>query len=480
MNDQLITTLLGKLDERALTHDGYSARYAGTGPLTYLSPEARKQLGGRLDRVSVNLARVVVDTLAERLRVTGFTGTGHDDVLWKHWLAQDMDQESRVLHREALILGAGYVIVWANPDGTPSVSVESATQVAVIRDPGTRRVTAAIKRWNTPTGTEATIFEPHQITRLHSDAPGATTTGFRVVSVLTNPLGWVPVVRFANTVRLADDGVSEMNDVAPLADALTKLTTDMLTASEFAARPRRWATGLELAERDILDENGNPTGDVETVSPIGEGDRLMVNEQAEGKFGQLPGSDLGGYDAAIKVLTRQIAAVTGLPDHLLGIGGDNPASADAIRASEAALTARAEARQGIFGRQWEHVARLMVAVAHGADPDRVPAAIQWADPTTRSVAQEADAVVKLHAAGILPTRYALTRLGYTTAELAEIEQARQDERIANATADVTARAELATKLQADQGLSTTAALAAAGLFAAANENRTDETGRNAS
>lgn len=421
----------------------------------------------------------MVDTLAERLRVTGFTGTGHDDTLWRHWLAQDMDQESRLLHREALILGAGYVIVWAGQDGTPSVSVESATQVAVIRDPGTRRVTAAVKRWNTPTGTQATIFERDRITRLASDAPGATTTGFRTTAVLPNPLGWVPVVRFANTVRLADEGVSEMADVAPLADALTKLTTDMLTASEFTARPRRWATGLELTESDVIDEEtGQPTGEVETVSPIPEGDRLMINESPEGKFGQLSGSDLGGYDSAIKVLTRQIAAVTGLPDHLLGIGGDNPTSADAIRASEAALTARAEARQGIFGRQWEHVARLMVAVATGADPDRVPAAVQWADPTTRSVAQEADAVVKLHAAGILPTRYALTRLGYTTAELAEIETARQDERVATATADVTAAPTSPPNCRPPKGLSTTAALAAAGLFAAANENRTDNAGRN--
>ena len=36
--------------------------------------------------------------------------------------------------------------------------------------------------------------------------------------------------------------------------------------------------------------------------------------------------------------------------HYVGVFTDNPASADALRAAEASLTARAEARQATFGR----------------------------------------------------------------------------------------------------------------------------------
>ena len=52
---------------------------------------------------------------------------------------------------------------------------------------------------------------------------------------------------------------------------------------------------------------------------------------------------------------------------------------------------------------------------------------QWADAATRSVAQEADAVTKLFAAGLLPASFALGKLGYTDDQIAEIRTARRAE-----------------------------------------------------
>ena len=66
----------------------------------------------------------------------------------------------------------------------------------------------------------------------------------------------------------------------------------------------------------------------------------------------------------------------------------------------------------------------MVAARTGADPESVDVAVTWADAATRSVAQEADAVVKLHAAGLLPADYALARLGYTDDQIIEVRRAR--------------------------------------------------------
>ena len=147
---------------------------------------------------------------------------------------------------------------------------------------------------------------------------------------------------------------------------------------------------------------------------------MMLSEDPAAKFGQLDAGDLAGYQGAVSVLQAQLSAVSGLPPHYLGVHGDQPASADALRASEASLTARAEARQRTFGRSWEQVARLMAAVRSGQDPATVRARVSWADPATRSVAQEADAAVKLVQAGVLPREYALRKLGYSDAEIAEI------------------------------------------------------------
>src|SRR5699024_4697816 len=88
-------------------------------------------------------------------------------------------------------------------------------------------------------------------------------------------------------------------------------------------------------------------------------------------------------------------------------------------------TARAESRQAQFGRSWEWVARLLIAVRTGLDPRVIEAHVNWADAATRSVAQEADAVVKLVQAGILPPSIALERLGYAQDEIMRIREAKR-------------------------------------------------------
>ena len=131
-------------------------------------------------------------------------------------------------------------------------------------------------------------------------------------------------------------------------------------------------------------------------------------------------------------------AVSTLPAHYVGVFTDNPASADALRAAEASLTARAEARQATFGRCWEQVAKLMIAVRDGRDPEHLEVRVQWADAATRSVAQEADAVVKLYLAGLLPASAALAKLGYSEDQIAEIRTTRRGEALDTAGLDLRA------------------------------------------
>ncbi|MDZ4235816.1 MAG: phage portal protein, partial [Dietzia sp.] len=191
------------------------------------------------------------------------------------------------------------------------------------------------------------------------------------------------------------------------------------------------ATGIELAEQPVLDELGNPVLDAEgqpvtvEVNPIPEGSRMAVSESEQTKFGQLQAADLAGYEASVRVLLGQIQAVSTLPSAYLGVMTDQPPSADALRASESSLVARAEARQQTFGRAWEQVAKLMIAVRDGRDPNLIDdIRVHWADAATRSVAQEADAVVKLYQAGLLPAAYALGKLGYSDDEIAKVNSAR--------------------------------------------------------
>lgn len=317
------------------------------------------------------------------------------------------------------------------------MTVESAEQVAVIRDPATRVVTAAVKRYRTKTETHAFVYLPDEVQHWMAKTPGAATAGFDLIEIIPNPLGVVPVVPLTNSDRLLDeDGRSEIEDLKSLCDGLCKTLADLAVAQEFTARPRRWATGIELVERPKVDDNGNPVTDddgepvMETVNPIPEGNRAMVSENAQAHFGQLEGASLSGYEAAVRIWLGQIMAVSALPAHMIGILHDQPSSADAIRSSEASLTARAEARQQIFGKSWEQVARLIVAVRDGVDPAEVSMSVQWADPSTRSEAQAADGAVKLYQAGILSRTAVLAKLGYSDdAIAAELTNTRRDAQI---------------------------------------------------
>ena len=428
----LLLQLLQRLNEPAARYADLDRYYTGNQPLAFLSPEAKVALGNRFGLMASNIPRLAVTALAERLRITGFTG---DAGLWADWLRCDMDQLSGVAHREALLLGDSFVLVWTRPDGRPNVTVESAKQVAVLTDPGSRQILAAVKRWGDKPAnqTHAVLYLSDRIVRLRAEQVGTVTaTGFNVVDEITNPLGVVPVVNLRNSDRiLGDRGGSEIDDLKPLVDALNKSLADMMVTSEYVGRPRRWATGIELTEEPVLDENGNPVLDADDqpvmteVNPIPEANRMMVSENEQAKFGSLAASDLAGYEASVRIILGQIQAVSTLPSAYLGVMTDQPPSADALRASESSLVARAEARQATFGRSWEQVAKLMIAVRDGRDPGLInDIRVHWADAATRSVAQEADAVVKLYQAGLLPADYALGKLGYSDDEITKINAAR--------------------------------------------------------
>ncbi|ROR53280.1 SPP1 Gp6-like portal protein [Luteococcus japonicus] len=423
MNDlETMISTLQIIDNDAVRRTRCNTYYNGKQPLAFLAPEARTALGNRFGVLNSNTCRVAVNALVERLRITGFTGP-EAIALWEDWRRNDLDQLAPVAHREALITGEAFVIVWADAAGNPQVTIESPEQVAVQRHPATGTVTAAAKRIEHKDHTEAVLYLTDRIVKFRSQATGAVLHGFEAVETIPNPLGMVPVVPLRNTERLTGPAASELDDLLPLVDAQSKLLADLMVASEYAGRPRRWATGIELEEEDVLDADGNPTGETLEVNPYPEGSRMMVAEPQEAKFGQLPAADLAGYEAAIRVLQAQISAVSGLAPHYLGVHGDQPASADALRASEAALVAKVEARQLAFGRAWEAVARLMLAVRTGRRPETVNVAVQWADAATRSIAQEADAIVKLFAAGLIPQSYALQRLGYSDDDIRQITAA---------------------------------------------------------
>lgn len=143
---------------------------------------------------------------------------------------------------------------------------------------------------------------------------------------------------------------------------------------------------------------------------------MFTVESPEAKFGQLPGADLAGYKTAVELLLQQIMSVSALPAHMMGVTSANPSSADAIRAAEASLTARSESRINVLGIALERAVSLAVAIELAKPPEVVISVAHWASAGTKSTAQEADAVTKLHALGIISTAEAREMMGISNAD----------------------------------------------------------------
>jgi len=427
MIDNLIQTMSERLDAQIPALTTIDQYWNGTQPAAYLSPEAREALGERLRVLSVNYPRLAVSALAERLSVAGFRTSGPDtepdSELWRIWRANGMEVASSQAHVDALAYGRSYVIVWANDRG-PLITVESPKNVTVQRDPATGEVVAAFKRWAADGYGAGALYGPDEIVLVRNrvaagDGAALPSTGWQVVEKIPNPFGVVPVVPLVNSGRLHEyDGASEMTPVTALSDALAKILTDSLVTSEYYARPRRWATGLEIVE----DADGKP------VKPFSAAlDDVWQSEHPESKFGQFPAADLGSYGDMVATITQQIGAMSGLPPHFLGLHGDQPASADAIRSAEAQLVARAQAKQLMFGHGWAQVAKLAIAARDGSDVHRLDVQTVWSSAETRTPAQAADAAAKLAGIGVPLSVVLADQLGYSPAQIERVREARRAE-----------------------------------------------------
>jgi len=406
-----LAALSAKLDAATPDLTRLDRAYRNESPGTYLSDRSRSALSGSvLHRLGVAYPWLIVSTLAARLSLVGFRADGVlDAAVWQRFRRAGGEQALDLVHADALVSGQGYALVWSTPDGRARVTAESPLAMSVQRDPATGEPTAALKRYAVGNRTRAVLYGPDRVTTWEGpQTPGVpvSAAGWQQVGAVDNPLGVCPVVPVTARARASEvDGASDLAPVLPLVDALNRLVADLMVAAEFYAKPRRWATGLEVP----VDENGKR---LDPIANLSEGNFLVARDAAV-NFGQWDASDLASFEQGVGLITRMIAALGALPPNAAGIASDvQPSSADAIRASEATLTQRAEARMRAFGPAWARVAALVVAVDTGVYP-AADLTAQWSDPATRSPASDSDSLLKLVSAG-LPLSAALTHaLGWT-------------------------------------------------------------------
>lgn len=434
--------LIGRLQQESRRLSAYDKHYEGEQPIRFIAPAMVEEFGERITPIVLNWGRLVVDANENRLDIEGFRMKGKpsgDEFLADVWQANDLDEQSQQGHLDSIALSRSYVITGAgdDKDDAPVVTVESPFQVYARRDSRTRRVASAVKTWTE--GDAAIGLEQHAVLYL----PDSTTHyvlssgNWLVESRDEHALGRVPVVPLVNRPRiLRPDGLSELRDIIPVADAANKMATDMMVSGEFHAMPRRWAAGVK--DEDFQDEAGNPLN-----AWSRDAGTLWATENSDAKFGQFNESSLSVFHDTIRLLAQLTTQLAALPPQYMSFGGENPPSSDAWKSAEAQLVKRVERKQTYLGGGWEDVMRLVLRIETGEwSPGARSLETIWRDPYTPTRAQVADAAVKLatpiqNGRAIVPLEQTREDLGYTPEQRARMAEMDRDAERDPALADIT-------------------------------------------
>lgn len=412
-----------KLDWQAARAARYQRYYDGEEPvLALLDTDERRTFKRFLQIARANWAELVVNAVAERLTVTGFRFGPASDRAWQIWQASQMDADSELVQTDALVTGSAPVLVQADEDNPAGGSIypESPLQACVLYEPGNRRQRiAGYKRFEDEHGqrTEQLIL-PDLIATWAPDG-----TGGRPLDIAENPAGTVTMIEVVPQPRTLGAPRSELKPALPICDRIQTTIFNRLVATDYGAFRQIWATGVRVARQVIRETSGEPVCDPDTGQPVTRpirpydvgANRLLANENPEGRFGSFPESTLAGYLASVEQDVNQMAAITQTPPHYL-LGQMVNLSADAITAAEAGLVAKVRRRSLHIGEAWEEVMRLALGLVGDPAAVDVSGEVIWADFETRSEAQRVDALTKMATLGV-PTEVLWERWGASPQEV---------------------------------------------------------------
>lgn len=469
--------LVAIVKDRADHYSLLESYYKGEQDLPIDPTELRSRFGQTFADFRDNLAKPIIEAADGRVRIQDFgNGEGLGQDALDVWEENNLHVESTWIHKEALIKGDSFVIVLPQEDDRAGVWPQVSETIALkYNDVYPRKKDAALKWWVVTmvddngkernyvrmnlyfedrieryiTQRETAVFEDDlskYVTYSEDDVEWNTK----------HDVGEVPVFQFAPNYSLSDGaGVSDLEDAMPLIDLINKAFLDMAVASEFTAAPQRWATGVEIP----LDPK---TGEPKSLYKAG-GDTVWTSANDAAKFGQFNAGSLAAFKDGINLLVEHLAVVSRTPLYYL-LAQANWPSGEMLRSIEAALRQRVQDHQDAFTGTWKNV---MVAALrlNGIDLDEVEDDLTqlkptWLPPNAPFATREHLEELKVHAEVLgVPEEMLWRKAGYTSDEIAEMKQMREDE----AGVGLDAAAQLQAQAVVDAAAATAPAVTRAGL-----------------
>lgn len=264
------------------------------------------------------------------------------------------------------------------------ITPRSADWSAAIWDPQRRRIAAAL----TITGADAN----GTITSFNVWLPGRNYA----VSSRNGLAGWqaqrqdnrldrVAVVPFAYDKQMDRPfGRSRINrTLMTLTDMAVRTMVRMEVSAEFYSVPKLWFLGLD---KDAF-ESGTWSSLIADINAIS---RDVDGEVPDLK--QIQQASMSPHGAMLETIAMLASAETDIPPESLGIRVSNPTSAEALAASENALTRVADRQNRIFGQQLMNAMRMAVQLRDNTPTAPTLAGVRpiWAPTRVVSDAARAD------------------------------------------------------------------------------------------
>ena len=382
--------------ERAETMQAYRDLVNDTHPLVE-SSETSQKFKRMAGLSTTNLMGLAAEATGERMSVEGIRVGDEPDAdqdAWRIWRESDFDAGSDDAIMAALICGRSFVSV-APPAGGkgPRLHYEDPRNVVLARDGEGNRI-AALKvftdEWTADTF--GTLYTPGFIVRMQrtgddpfgSDARWlARTMPQGKEAVTSNPLGEVPFFELEN--RPLGEVRSELAPLYVPQLLLNQTMFNIQAIAEYGAFRQKWATGIEVP-RDP--ETGRPVAPYEAHVA-----KLFVAEGSEARFGDFNATDLKPHLDLAREIAGHMARISRLPITYFLTDVAN-LSAEALALLVSGLVKKCQRR--VKGYEPALEGAVQLAFKTQGDP-RADASIgiKWAEMETFSMAQAADAAVKL-------------------------------------------------------------------------------------
>lgn len=457
-----LTTAVAQMQESEGDYERAHAYYTGKVPEHFGSRWMRRKLERVLTAYKLNLAKIPVNVVADRLEVAAVTVPG-DDTLTKIlqtevWDANDLLLEAPGFMRRACEYGDSYALVWpeANEDGETEgvrISYHSPMEARMVYDPAdSRRKLYYVHVWTEPgpgktTIRRADVFYADRLEQWVQDAKNKATdetswepfySEYRTPepdelfdpSRMDEELGIWPILHEYDEVpafHFRTDspwGVPLHEDAYGPQDAITKLVATHMGTVDFQGFPQRYA--LEDADPVSSDDDPgdewldpNNGSNAASAASGGPGSRLKSGPaevwwlKGVKGVGQFAVSDPKVFTEPAQFYMRMMAQTCGVPMHYFDPTGDAP-SGESLRTAEAPLVKRVRDLIQRFGHTWSDVLSFALKVLTGATESKVD--VRFAPPATVDDG-EGWTVAEAKIRSGVPVRQVLLEAGYTAEQV---------------------------------------------------------------